>query len=90
MKKTDLGDATAAADPTAIERLQPNFSESEKTQKGDIMVRLPRSVRQALKQLALDRDMTVQRLMEEAIDLLLIEHGLGPAFSDQYAAWGAD
>jgi len=36
MKKTDLGDATAAADPTAIERLQPNFSESEKTQKGDI------------------------------------------------------
>jgi len=43
-----------------------------------------------LKQLALDRDMTVQRLMEEAIDLILIEHGLGPAFSDQYAAWGAD
>jgi hypothetical protein len=89
MKKTDLSDAMSAFDLTAIERLQPNFAASEKALKGDIMVRLPRPVRQKLKQLALDRDTTVQRLMEEAIDLILIEHGLGPAFSNQYAASGA-
>jgi hypothetical protein len=88
MKKTGLSDAMGALDPNVIARMQPNFSESEKTQKGDIVVRLPRSVRQELKQLALDRDMTVQRLMEEAIDLILIEHGLGPAFSN-HAASGA-
>jgi hypothetical protein len=90
MKKTDLSDAMSAFDLAAIERLQPNFAASEKALKGDIMVRLPRSVRQKLKQLALARDTTVQRLMEEAIDLILIEHGLGPAFSDRYAASRAE
>jgi hypothetical protein len=79
MKKTALGNAMAEFNPNALERLQTDFSTAAgKDQRGDIMVRLPHAVRRSLRQLALDRDTTMQQLMEEAINLVLVQYGRDP------------
>jgi hypothetical protein len=46
--------------------------------RGNIMVRLPFEARHALRQLALDRSSTVQALMIEAINLLMIKYEKPP------------
>lgn len=79
MKKTGLLDAMDEFDPGILERQQSNFSAAPGLeQRGDITVRLPRTVRQSLRQLALDRDTTVQQLMVEAINTILVQHGRTP------------
>lgn len=54
---------------------RPAISESKR---GDIMVRLPYEARRELRQLALDHETSVQKLMEEAINLVMIHYHRDP------------
>lgn len=51
---------------------------ADEFRRGDIMVRLPYRIRRELKRLALDRQTTVQMLMQEAINLLMVHHDRNP------------
>lgn len=68
----DVGTRYQDQDPPSAERAADEF------RRGDIMVRLPYRVRRELQQLALDRQTTVQSLMQEAINLLMVHHNKDP------------
>jgi len=46
--------------------------------RGDIMVRLPYRVRRELHKLAFEQETTVQKLMQDAINLLMVHHDRDP------------
>lgn len=46
--------------------------------RGDIMVRLPYRVRRELHKLAFEQETTVQKLMQDAINLLMVRHDRDP------------
>ena len=48
------------------------------SKRGDIMVRLPYEARRELRQLAFDQEITVQALMEEAINLVMMHYHRNP------------
>ena len=68
----DVGTRHQDRDPPPSERAADEF------RRGDIMVRLPYRVRRELQQLAFDQQTTVQRLMQEAINLLMVHHHKNP------------
>ena len=68
----DVGMRHQDQDPSSSERAADEF------RRGDIMVRLPYRVRRELQQLAFDRQTTVQSLMQEAINLLMLHHDKNP------------
>ena len=68
----DIGTRHQDQDPPSSERAADEF------RRGDIMVRLPYRVRRELQQLAFDRQTTVQSLMQEAINLLMVHHNKDP------------
>jgi len=51
-----------------------DFSDPAAAPRKGILVRVPRERRKALRQLALDHDTTLQALMVEAIDDLMVKH----------------
>jgi len=83
MKRPSLSAAIGAARPhrakPAVAAGDP-FSDDPgpMERSGAILVRVPSSTRKALKQLALDRDRSLQSVMEEAINLVLVKHGRDP------------